>query len=194
MQARHADVVNADFRVGEAALLQPLTHDFLGKLCARQRVGTGVTDFTLADIAVVITNHHFVGWRARPCLCAGCDHPVLAFLFEIHTRDIEYAVGCDVAGRVMHLVKDLFGAGHRVEPSAGIVELAQHQAAVRSDISVWKADIDRIVAILFARINKAAAGYLCRAFHKMPGERAYSELVVIIVAPAQTVQHRAQKQ
>ena len=194
MQARHADVVNANLGVGKAACAQAFAHDFLGEFRARQRIGSGVADFAFADVAVVITDHHFVGRRARPRFRARHAHAVFALLSEFHVGDVEYAVGRDVARGVVHLVENLLGAGHHVEPAAGVFELAQREVPVRADVGVREADVDGIVAIFFAGVDEATAGNLCCALHQMARQCAGCELGVIIVAPTESVEHGAEEQ
>jgi hypothetical protein len=119
---------------------------------------------------------------------------VFVFRSEFDVGDVEDAVGRDVAGGVVHFIQDLLGTGHHIEPAAGIVELAQREAASRGDVGIRKADVDRVFRIFLAGVDEAAAGELRRALHQVPCERAHREFRVVVVAPTEAMHHAAEEQ
>ena len=55
-------------------------------------------------VAFVVADHDLVGRRARPGTGPVNAHAVACELLETHARDIQYAIGRDVARRIVHLV------------------------------------------------------------------------------------------
>jgi hypothetical protein len=113
---------------------------------------------------------------------------------KAHVRDVEDAIGRDVAAGIVHLVEHLFLARHHVETPTRTLHFAQDEATIDGDVGKREADPGHLGHILLARIRETAPGELGRALHHVTGDGAHGEPRVVVVTPIQPVHHAGEEQ
>ena len=154
MHARHPDQIHANFRIAEAAILEPLLHDLGRPLRLRDGVDAGVRHLSFADVPVVVTDRHLVRRGPGLGLRSVERHAIGFHLHELEVRDVEHAIRRDVFRRVVQFVEQLLFAGGEVDAAAGIFELADPEAPVCGHVRIGKSEAREIGHVLLARIAR----------------------------------------